>query len=111
MAKGKPRDVRKEQQWRRCIAQWQKSGLTARAFCARHRLSLPSFYAWRRILQQRDAAATTFLPVHVIPNTQPLTSACLELVLASGRRLAIHPGFDAHTLKLLLTVLEELTSC
>jgi hypothetical protein len=46
MSQGKPRDTRKEQQWRRWIRQWQQSGLSVRAFCARHELSQPSFYAW-----------------------------------------------------------------
>ncbi len=32
MSQGKPRDTRKEQQWRRWIGQWQHSGLTIRAF-------------------------------------------------------------------------------
>ena len=53
MAQGKSRDPRKEQQWRRWIQQWQHSGLSVRAFCARHDLAEPSFYAWRRQLQQR----------------------------------------------------------
>ena len=39
MAHGKPRDPRKEQQWRRWIQLWQHSGLTVRAFCDRHHLT------------------------------------------------------------------------
>ena len=61
MAQGKPRDSRKEQQWRRLIQLWKNSGLTVRAFCARHHITQPSFYAWRRELQQRDASAL-FMP-------------------------------------------------
>ena len=33
MAKGKPRDVRKEQLWRQRLREWHASGLTVRAFC------------------------------------------------------------------------------
>jgi hypothetical protein len=51
MAHGKPRDVRKEHQWRQWIHQWQHSGLSVRAFCGRHSLTQASFYAWRRILR------------------------------------------------------------
>ena len=90
MPQGKPRDPRKEQHWRQLIERWQHSGLSVRAFCQRHRLAVPSFYAWRRTLRQRDgrahqaAAPVTFLPVHVRhDDTDPPPP--LELVLANGR--------------------------
>jgi len=47
----------KERAWRQRLAAWQKSGLTARDFCRKHSLSEPSFYAWRRVLTQRDQEA------------------------------------------------------
>ena len=55
MAPGRPRDPRKERHWRRCLQLWQHSGLTVHEFCDRHHLVEGSFYAWRRLLQQRDA--------------------------------------------------------
>ncbi len=45
MAPGRIRDERKEQQWQRWVAQWRASGLSVRAFCDRHGLATPSFYA------------------------------------------------------------------
>jgi hypothetical protein len=39
MAQGRPRDARKQQQWQRWIQQWQASGLSVRAFCARYGLA------------------------------------------------------------------------
>ena len=39
--------------WRRVLQQFQHSGQGVRAFCEAHALSEPSFYAWRRILQER----------------------------------------------------------
>jgi transposase len=111
MAHGRPRDPRTEQQWRRWIQQWQASGLTVRAFCARHALAVPSFYAWRRQLRQRDAAAGTFVPVRVVPDEEPAPATRLEIVLAGGRRLRVAPGFDPATLHQLLAVLEEGPPC
>ena len=110
MAHGRPRDSRKEQQWRRWIQQWQASGLAVRAFCARHALALPSFSAWRRQLQQRDAAST-FIPVRVVSDDEPVPANRLEVVLAGGRRLRVAPGFDPATLRQLLAVLEEAPPC
>jgi hypothetical protein len=111
MSHGRPRDTRKEQQWRHWIGQWQHSGLSVRAFCARHDLALPSFYAWRRHIQQRDAAAGTFLPVQVLCEDEPSPANTFEVVLPRGRTLRVPPGFDAAALRQLLAVLDEAPPC
>ena len=109
MAQGKPRDSRKEQHWRRLIQLWKSSGLTVRAFCARHHITQPSFYAWRRELQQRDA--TTFVPVQVATDDQPDSSTPIEILLAGGRSVRITPGFDPATLRQVLAVLQDVPPC
>jgi transposase len=111
MAQGKPRDSRKEQLWRRRLELWQNSGLSVHAFCTRHGLTAPSFYAWRRELQQRDAAATPFVPVRVLPDDEALPAGNVEVVLARGRRLRVTPGFDPATVRQLLALLEEAPPC
>jgi transposase len=110
MAHGKPRDLRKEQHWRRLIQLWKNSGLTVRAFCARHHITQPSFYAWRRELQQRDAA-NAFVPVRVVTDDQSASSTPIEILLAGGRSVRITPGFDPATLRRLLSVLQEVPPC
>ena len=107
MAPGRARDERKEQQWRRRIAEWRASGLSVRAFCARRGLATPSFYAWRRALEQRDAERPAFVPVRVVPDGLPTCAGTLEVVLAGGRLVRVTPGFDAATLRQVLAVLEE----
>jgi hypothetical protein len=42
MPRGNPGDPRKEQHWRQLIEQWQRSGLSVRAFCQRQHLAVPS---------------------------------------------------------------------
>lgn len=111
MAHGRPRDLHKEQQWRQWIRQWQHSGLSVRDFCARHALSQPTFYAWRRLLRQRDADATPFVAVQVVADPPTPPNSPLEIVLAGGRCLRVTPGFDADTLRQLLAVLEEVLPC
>ncbi len=109
MANGKQRDPGKEQHWRGLIQLWKDSGLTVRAFCARHHVTQASFYAWRRELQQRVAAAT-FVPVQVVTDDQPtpVTSiSTIEVVLAGGHCVRVTPGFDPATLRQLLAVLQE----
>ena len=111
MAPGRTRDERKEHEWRRWIAQWQRSGLSVAAFCARHGLSTANFYAWRRVLQRRTAAPAAFVPVHVVADTPQAPVSALELVLAEGRTVRVAPGFDAATLRQLLAVLREERPC
>jgi hypothetical protein len=107
MAPGRARDERKEKQWRRRIAEWRTSGLSVRAFCARRGLTTPSFYAWRRVLEQRDAERPAFVPVRVVPDGPPACAGTLEVVLAGGRIVRVTPNFDAATLRQVLAVLEE----
>jgi transposase len=102
----------KERFWRRVMRQWRGSSLSVRAFCEEQGLSEPSFYAWRRTLVERDAAAVGFVPVQVAPEPKATTKAdglagAVELVLGAGRRLRVGPGFDGPTLTRLLVLLEE----
>jgi transposase len=110
MAPGRPRDPRKEQHWRRWLRLWQHSGLTVREFCERHQLAEGRFYAWRRLLQQREAAAA-FVSVQVVPDEQSPPDRPLEVILAGGRCVRVPPGFDPVTLRRLLAVLEEASPC
>jgi hypothetical protein len=110
MAFGKTRDERKEQEWRRWIGEWQASGLSVRAFCERRRLAAHRFYYWRRVLEQHVAEKAAFVPVQIVADAFPPPTSALELVL-HGRIVRVGPGFDAATLRQLLTVLEEERSC
>jgi transposase-like protein len=109
MAQGKPRDERKERQWLQWIGAWRASQLGVRAFCTRHGLDENRFYVWRRVLSQRAADRTAFVPVQVVPDEAP--ASALEVVLSNGRTVRVAAGFDAATLRELVTVLEEGRPC
>ena len=110
MSTGKRRDLQKEQEWRRRLRDWQRSGLSAAAFCRRYGLAEKYLYRWRRILAKRAAEQATFVPVRLLTENIAQDGA-LELVLAGGRRLRVAKGFDAATLRQLLVVLEEQIPC
>jgi hypothetical protein len=111
MAQGKRRDERKERQWRRWLEDWRTSGLSVRAFCSRRGLSEPSFYGWRKVLDRRAASSAAFLPVDIVADDVATQVSGLELVLAGGRTVRVAPGFDAATLRQLVSVLEEVRPC
>jgi hypothetical protein len=135
MAQGRERDRGKERDWRQVLRQWQRSGQRVRAFCVEHGLSEPSFYAWRRTIQQRDQEAArgprrhsrqaggqvegTDAPrcqgVAGLPAFVPVMIAApapvLEIVLRDGHLVRVPVGFDAATLRQLLAVLDEAPPC
>jgi transposase-like protein len=115
MATGRGRGDR-ERYWHGLLQTWRQSGLTVRAFCEQQDVSEPSFYTWRRALQNRAATTPDFVPVRIIPEpaAEPTTQRRMgdvELVLADGRLLRVGPGFDAATLKRVLVVLAEGQPC
>ncbi len=101
------RDPGREPHWRRVLARWRRSGLSVRAFCQAEGVSEPSFYGWRRKLDQGDHKKPAFLPMHVITEEaeEPATGG-IEIVLANGRCLRVGPGFDPDTLVKVVDLLE-----
>jgi len=92
--------VERREEWRRRIAQQEKSGQSVRGFCRERGLSEPGFYAWRQRLRKQNTAVRFAL---VEPKPAEETSPAIELMLTSGDRLRI-PS-DAATLRLVLAVL------
>ena len=101
MAKGQERDPKREAYWRRLIGRWSESGLGVRPFCRREKVSEPSFYAWRRVIKERDRERPlapqerrppAFVPV-VVRQEQPLPTASERItVRLRGGRLMHLPG-------------------
>lgn len=78
--------------WRGVLGRHARSSLSVRAFCVREQVSEPSFYAWRRTLQERDAAEhplprPAFLPVAI--REAPAPEDALVIELRGGRLLRL----------------------
>jgi len=104
--------------WNALLNDFRRSGLTQAEFCRLRDISLHSFR--KRLYSPRPSQADSpgarpaatanphFVPVTILPDPIPPISpspACIELVLADGRRIAVAPGFDADTLRRLLAIL------
>lgn len=109
--------------WNALLNEFRRSGLTQAEFCQRRGISIHSFRKHLyRVPASKPApanhsssdAAAHFLPVTVLPDPipgAPTTAAPspqpLELLLGNGRRIAVAPGFDPHTLRQLIAVVED----
>jgi hypothetical protein len=122
----RPRDLAKEQFWRRIIRRQQQTDLPIRAFCQREGLKLANFLWWRRELTRRDQeklasspgalakgpsqppVAPVFLPVRVVETdlAPPQSAPLIEIVLHRGPVVRVPCGFDPRTLNDILAVLE-----
>jgi hypothetical protein len=114
-----PRSRTVDLRWKSLLNEFRRSGLTQAEFCRRRQISLHSFR--KHLYPPRPArpaagddrssvaADLHFLPVTILPEPTPSSMASpshLELILPDGRRIAVAPGFDPHTLRHLLAVLE-----
>jgi len=105
----------KRQFWQMVMETWQDSGLSVRQFCKNEGLSEPSFYFWRRKLNQTKSTpgsqqatvSGAFIEVS-IPSNAP---AALELVLSSGNILRIGTAADSSALSRVISVLREAGLC
>jgi hypothetical protein len=121
MAGRTARSVEKERYWREVIDGWRRSGGSVREWCSERHVSEPSFYSWRRVLTERDAAAvsqsaggqnsgqkpaqTTMLPVEIMPSRSPQESAPLEITFAGGTHLLVRAHCQVSLLREVLAVL------
>ena len=111
----------RETHWRGVLERQAASGLGVAEFCRRESVSAPSFYSWRRRLQEPAGsdnqpvgrAATVvssrqLLPVH-IESAAP--AAAVRILLSEGVSLETSAGIDDRRLTALLRALREASGC
>ena len=107
------RSTEKEEFWRLALGEHQQSGLTIRAFCQREGLSEPSFFAWRKKIQnlkltngpaQTVSEVGKLVPVEIIdsPVNDPL-----EIVTPGGFTLRCAPSVEPSRLGELIGVIVQ----
>lgn len=102
------RDSRKQRQWRRRMVRFQRTQQSVARFCRSEGVSEPSFYFWRKRLQQaappaEDAAALAarFTPVRLV------SSPSLSVRLPGGTQFDVS-GSDPQLVQLTLHTLAQI---
>jgi hypothetical protein len=114
----------RDEYWATLISEWRVSGLSQLEFCRRRGISDRALNNWlykspyRERMTQVLAARTRdnpqeeppkFVPVTLVPASRVIEPrgipASIEVVLKSGTRIVVSPGFDDEMLRRVLTVL------
>lgn len=106
------REEGREALWASRIREQASSGMSVEAYCREHRLSRPSFYRWRRRLDSAGdgTAVDGFLEVLVDEGRVSVESGvCLRT--DGWLEIELRRGFDAGTLRQVLSVVREVCSC
>ena len=83
-------DSEKHAEWRKRLGRFSRSGLTVAQFCSGERVSVASFYYWRRKLGQAarrggmPARPGVFRPVAVVPAPPAMVSAAPAVASAAS---------------------------
>ena len=103
-------DSAKRQVWSERLERFARSEMTAAAFCQAEKVSLPSFYQWRRKLttpnscepaqERRSAGQAPRTFVQLIPTAG--TAAIVEIQLPNGARISL-PSDDRQLLVAVIT--------
>lgn len=113
-----PRTKSLYERWRKRVALWQRSGLTAAEFAANADLDPEMLRHWKAILDQdasvmsmppRTQASQAPTPLSLLelrPGLSITDERC-EIDLGDGRRLRVPPSFDAAALRRILAALQE----
>jgi hypothetical protein len=100
------RSGEREAFWQAAVSRHQVSTQSVRAFCQRERLSEASFYAWRRTLRERQAAAPpSFVPL-LLASPVASSSVGITIELRGGRVVRLPETMATERLIALLRGLE-----
>ena len=87
---------------RNIVAGFAESGMTRRAYCAKHSIGIATLDYWRRVERKSHPKL-----VEVAIETQPQPSGGFALVLANGRRIESWWSFVEEELEKLIRVAER----
>ena len=94
--------------WRSHLERWKQSGLSQVAYCRERGLKPHRFTYWKNRFKRTDAGIK-FVPLRFSQNLPvPVAASTFNLFTPNGYRIEVGSGFDAPTLKQLLSAVQSL---
>lgn len=100
-----PKENAKLKLWKQRRSEYRKSGLSRKAFCAKHRMKLSSLDYWFCRISKLEKAAGL---VEVNPSAIVPVDSNIAVVVAQRFRVEVQRGFDRQLLGEVLQTLESL---
>src|SRR5262245_52302553 len=97
------------QRWAERLDRFRSAGQTVAAFCAAEGVSVPAFYAWKRLLAAEAAGPPD--PPALVPVRIAAATAAAELVLPGGAVLRFAAGTDPAVIAGVVRVQRALAWC
>lgn len=98
----------------RLVEEYQQSGMTRKAFCAQHGLSIGTLDYYRKhhcssspVAESRILLVELLTSMSAPTNTDGAAGTALWVELRNGRRIEVARGFDGPTLERLVLALEQ----
>jgi len=91
--------------WKSRRQEFCKSGLTRRAYCARHHLKISTLDYWFSRIRGMEGAHGL---VELKPQALPAMKSSLDVVVAEKYRIEVQHGFDTQLFAELIKALETL---
>ncbi len=91
----------------------QRSGLSIKAYCERHSVSLSTFHYWRKRYQVKQTIPSNgkMRPEFLDMGTLGLSRRACEVHFPGGVKVTIHPGTSSEHVDSVLRVVAELGKC
>ena len=105
---GRPRRRRSRAEAEQLVVEYEASGMSREEFCRKHGLALSTLARYQRRREQgqvEGAGPSRWLAVE-LSGAHPEGASGLAVVLTGGRRIEVRRGFDAQTLRQLVSLLE-----
>lgn len=99
---------RRRDEWRRLVAEWERSGVGADEFADRVGVHAKTLQVWKYKLKRPvpDGRSMALAKIVEVRPSSLTADERFEVRLVGGRRVAVPPSFDSEALNRLLRVLE-----
>ena len=89
------------------LEHWRQSQLSQKEYCLQNEIISHRFTYWEKRLAD-DQTGPIFVPVPLVQNFSESATSRIDLIITSGFKIQVGPGFNPVTLKQLIHTIQSL---